>query len=33
MQLAAQSGLPLVPVIVLGTPLAELVNAILKMVM
>lgn len=33
MQLAAQSGLPLVPVIALGTPLAELVNDVLKMVM
>jgi len=32
MQLAVQSGLPLLPVIVLGTPLPELVNAVLKMV-
>jgi hypothetical protein len=31
-QLAAQSGLPLVPVIIVGTPLPELVNAVLKMV-
>lgn len=31
-QLAAQACLPLVPVIILGTPTSELVNAILKMV-
>jgi len=32
MQLAVQSALPLVPVIVLGTPLPQLVNGVLKMV-
>ena len=31
MQLAVQSALPLIPVIVLGTPLPQLVNAIVKM--
>jgi hypothetical protein len=30
-QLAVQSGLPLLPLIILGTPLPELVNAVLKM--
>jgi hypothetical protein len=31
-QLAAQACLPLVPVVILGTPTSELVNAVLKMV-
>jgi hypothetical protein len=31
-QLAVQAGVPLIPVIILGTPTTELVNAILKMV-
>ena len=31
-QFAVQSGLPLIPVIALGTPLPELVNGVLKMV-
>lgn len=31
-QLAVQAGLPLLPVIILGTPTSELVNGILKMV-
>jgi hypothetical protein len=32
MQLAAQAAAPLLPVIIVGTPTAKLVNAILKMV-
>jgi len=31
LQLAGQAALPLVPVIILGTPLPELVHAIVKM--
>jgi hypothetical protein len=31
-RLAVQAGFPLIPVIILGTPAAELVNAVLKMV-
>ena len=31
-QLVVQAGLPLIPVVIIGTPTAELVNAIMKMI-